>query len=534
MQVHKLSALDAAGREFQQTKTSDKTMFLVPFAIAKATANLFSGSLANRFGRKRVGIVGWMFSVVAPMLAMSAVTTRTENESETQKWNRIVASGFFLGVGQGIGWTMAIMTSVDVSGPTRRGFASGMCETVGYTSVAFFAMMYALLEESRAKCHWEEAYRAKSMRTEACIRANPEGKCGAGDDWVEACSGMCNCEGYVERPSTAVFVLAVLGLVVICIFGRETGVLRGRQASGGSINAGNNSNNSNNNNSGRVALPVVRELETPGGGDLNDDESFNADEEEEESGTASFLQRGERGASSSFAVSGDPRGGGGGGGGERRTTDYYVFVLGHVCVHYTKPKPSSRRSRIILLQRRNWLSLGFISNLDARRARFERRTKRYLLWTVFLQQRHCPVLFRPTLGSKHARNAHSMGLNRRWTFANHRKLGASWWCDVSRTAALRRGDFRFVHRRRLPGLSARGSGPLSRRERRIRHVRRQSILARFRLRDGYAASCARGFVQSSLSVPFIRCEHDFNGRVLWIRVRGERARILRVKRVLQL
>ena len=70
VQVHKLSALDAAGREFQQTKTSDKTMFLVPFAIAKATANLFSGSLANRFGRKRVGIVGWMFSVVAPMLAM--------------------------------------------------------------------------------------------------------------------------------------------------------------------------------------------------------------------------------------------------------------------------------------------------------------------------------------------------------------------------------------------------------------------------------------------------------------------------------
>ena len=326
VQVHKLSALDAAGREFQQTKTSDKTMFLVPFAIAKATANLFSGSLANRFGRKRVGIVGWMFSVVAPMLAMSAVTTRTENESETQKWNRIVASGFFLGVGQGIGWTMAIMTSVDVSGPTRRGFASGMCETVGYTSVAFFAMMYALLEESRAKCHWEEAYRAKSMRTEACIRANPEGKCGAGDDWVEACSGMCNCEGYVERPSTAVFVLAVLGLVVICIFGRETGVLRGRQASGGSINAGNNSNNnSNNNNSGRVALPAVMELETPGGGDLNDDESFNADEEEEESGTASFLQRGERGASSSFVVSGGPRGGAGGGGEEGQPTTTYSF-----------------------------------------------------------------------------------------------------------------------------------------------------------------------------------------------------------------
>jgi hypothetical protein len=38
VQVHKLSALDAAGREFQQTKTSDKTMFLVPFALVFGVA----------------------------------------------------------------------------------------------------------------------------------------------------------------------------------------------------------------------------------------------------------------------------------------------------------------------------------------------------------------------------------------------------------------------------------------------------------------------------------------------------------------
>ena len=261
VQVHKLSALDASGREFRQTTTKDKTMFLVPFAIAKATSNLFSGSMANRFGRKRVGIFGWMISVVAPMLAMSAVTRRTADESDNEKWNRIVASGFFLGVGQGIGWTMAIMTSVDVSGPTQRGFASGMCETVGYTAVAIFAAMYAALEETRATCHWEEAYRPKDMRTEACIRANPEGKCGVGDDWVEACSGMCNCEGYIERPSTVVFVMSMIGLVVICVFGRETGLSSDR----------NRSNRSNRNNNGRVSLQV-RELETPGGD--HDDGSF--------------------------------------------------------------------------------------------------------------------------------------------------------------------------------------------------------------------------------------------------------------------
>ena len=85
------------------------------------------------------------------------------------------ASGFFRRRSRS-GWTMAIMTSVDVSGPTQKRIPSG-CARRSVHERGIFAMMYALLEESRAKCHWEEAYRAKSMRTEACIRANPEGKC---------------------------------------------------------------------------------------------------------------------------------------------------------------------------------------------------------------------------------------------------------------------------------------------------------------------------------------------------------------------
>ena len=77
VQVHKLSALDAAGREFQQTTTKDKTMFLVPFAIAKATSNLFSGSLANRFGRKRVGIVGCEWGILVRRAVIFCVRSPT-------------------------------------------------------------------------------------------------------------------------------------------------------------------------------------------------------------------------------------------------------------------------------------------------------------------------------------------------------------------------------------------------------------------------------------------------------------------------
>ena len=44
-----------------------------------------------------------MIFVVAPMLAMSAVTRRTADESDNEKWNRIVASGVFFG-----SWAMGL------------------------------------------------------------------------------------------------------------------------------------------------------------------------------------------------------------------------------------------------------------------------------------------------------------------------------------------------------------------------------------------------------------------------------------------
>jgi len=61
VQIHKLAAIDAAGREFEQTSAMSKQMFLVPFALAKAFSNLFSGSVAQTVGRKKGALVGWVF-----------------------------------------------------------------------------------------------------------------------------------------------------------------------------------------------------------------------------------------------------------------------------------------------------------------------------------------------------------------------------------------------------------------------------------------------------------------------------------------
>ena len=198
---------------------------------------------------------------------------------------------------------------------------------------------------------------------------------------------MCNCEGYIERPSTVVFVMSMIGLVVICVFGRETGLSSDR----------NRSNRSNRNNNGRVSLQVR-----------------NLKRQEEITTMGVFVQMTmrmnlERQASykeeirthlppSPLASRSNKKN-------KEMNNRQIIRIRSRARVgdiNDTKSKPSSRRHRGVLLQRRDWFGVGYVSNLDARRARIKRRTKRSFLWIILLQQRHRPILFRSTLGPKHA------------------------------------------------------------------------------------------------------------------------------------
>src|SRR3989304_9717330 len=46
--------------------------FLVSFGIVKAISNLLAGTFSERFGRKRVLIVGWLFGLPVPILLIYA------------------------------------------------------------------------------------------------------------------------------------------------------------------------------------------------------------------------------------------------------------------------------------------------------------------------------------------------------------------------------------------------------------------------------------------------------------------------------
>ncbi|MGH2950657.1 MAG: MFS transporter [Solirubrobacterales bacterium] len=91
-------------------------------------ANLAAGGLAERVGRKRLLVLGWLLALPVPVLIATAPS-----------WSFVVAANVFLGLNQGLAWSMTVVMKVDLVGPRRRGFALGLNEAAGYGGVAVAA-----------------------------------------------------------------------------------------------------------------------------------------------------------------------------------------------------------------------------------------------------------------------------------------------------------------------------------------------------------------------------------------------------------
>ncbi|MEX2232419.1 MAG: MFS transporter [Cyclobacteriaceae bacterium] len=104
--------------------------FIVVFGITKAITNYYAGVLANRFGRKRLLILGWLFALPVPILLMEATS-----------WNWIIAANIFLGINQGLSWSSTVVMKIDLVGEKNRGFAMGLNEFAGYIALASIAFV---------------------------------------------------------------------------------------------------------------------------------------------------------------------------------------------------------------------------------------------------------------------------------------------------------------------------------------------------------------------------------------------------------
>ena len=129
------STLPLIGRDqFGLTSTAVVLSFVVAFGIAKAVTNLCAGALADRIGRRRLLIIGWLVALSVPLLIAVAPS-----------WGWIVAANVLLGVNQGLAWSMTVVMKIDLVGPRRRGLALGLNESAGYGGVAIAALLTGLL-----------------------------------------------------------------------------------------------------------------------------------------------------------------------------------------------------------------------------------------------------------------------------------------------------------------------------------------------------------------------------------------------------
>ncbi len=124
---------------FGLTSSAAILSFLVSFGIVKALANAAAGRLADVYGRRRILIAGWLAGIPVPLLLILAPASQ---------WWLIVVANVFLGVNQGLCWSMTVVSKIDLVGPRQRGLAMGLNEFAGYAAVGVTALVTGYLASS--------------------------------------------------------------------------------------------------------------------------------------------------------------------------------------------------------------------------------------------------------------------------------------------------------------------------------------------------------------------------------------------------
>ena len=110
--------------------------FIAFFGSAKALANYYTGRLANKWGRRRLLIVGWLIAIPVPILLIFA-----------PNWSWVVFANVLLGFSQGITWSSTVVMKIDLVGEKNRGLAMGLNEFSGYLAVGIVALLTGLIAD---------------------------------------------------------------------------------------------------------------------------------------------------------------------------------------------------------------------------------------------------------------------------------------------------------------------------------------------------------------------------------------------------
>ncbi|MDH5546256.1 MAG: MFS transporter [Gammaproteobacteria bacterium] len=108
--------------------------FVVAFGFVKGAMNFVAGRLSEKLGRKRVLFLGWLFALPIPFLILYA-----------ENWYWVVTATIFLGINQGLAWSMTLTSKLDLTRPTQKGMVNGLNEFSGYFAVAVAGVVTAYL-----------------------------------------------------------------------------------------------------------------------------------------------------------------------------------------------------------------------------------------------------------------------------------------------------------------------------------------------------------------------------------------------------
>ncbi len=104
--------------------------FIIVFGFTKAITNYFTGLLANKWGRKNLLVIGWLFALPIPFILIYA-----------NSWNWVVLANVLLGINQGLTWSSTVVMKIDLVGEKNRGLAMGINESAGYLAVGLVAFL---------------------------------------------------------------------------------------------------------------------------------------------------------------------------------------------------------------------------------------------------------------------------------------------------------------------------------------------------------------------------------------------------------
>lgn len=126
-----------AEQDFQLAARTAILSFIVVFGVSKAFTNYLAGRLSDHYGRRKILILGWIIALPVPFLLMWAPS-----------WEWILIANAFLGVSQGLTWSVTVIMKIDLVGPKQRGLAMGLNEFSGYFAVAGSALTTGWLASS--------------------------------------------------------------------------------------------------------------------------------------------------------------------------------------------------------------------------------------------------------------------------------------------------------------------------------------------------------------------------------------------------